>query len=103
AANTTSYSPAAVMPGVQLNTPDVFRPFGVNVAPVGSPEAKKASMGSPSASLTLTVKLRFDPSVTSCSAGAFTTGAWFEPAELTVILKISMSDTPPAVAVTAAV
>src|SRR6185503_16135459 len=103
AVNTTSYSPSSDRPGVQLNSPDVLEPLGVNVAPVGRPEAIKLSMASPSASLTLTVKLRFDPAVTSRRGGALTTGARSEPAALTVIWKISMSSTPPAVAVTAAV
>ena len=103
AENRMSYSPASPAPGPQLKSPDVFEEFGVNVAPVGRVEVNKASIGSPSASVTLTVKLRFDPAVTSRRGGAFTTGVWFEPAGLTVIMKISMSDTPPAMAVIAAV
>src|ERR1043165_7715305 len=35
----TSYSPAWVVVGVQVNVPDVKVPFGVNCAPAGAPEA----------------------------------------------------------------
>jgi hypothetical protein len=75
----------------------------VNVAPLGSIDALKEAMPNPSGSATLIAKVRFVPAVPGCSAGAATTGARGEPAGLTVIRKISRSETPPAVAVTAAV
>ncbi len=101
--NRTSYSPSCPAAGVQLNAADVFEPFGVNVAPKGRPETSRDAMGSPSGSLALTVKLKLVPVTTSSRAGAVTTGAWFWPAALTVMSKVLVVETPPAVAVTAAV
>src|SRR5438552_15594964 len=85
AVNRRSYSPASPALVPQVNVPEVFEPFGVNVAAEGSPETSRDVMASPSGSLALTVKLRFDPSVTFCSAGALTAGARSEPSALTVI------------------
>ena len=59
AVNTTLKRPTCVGLGVQLNVPDVFVPFAVNVAPAGSvPLAERLVIASPFASDADTVKVR---------------------------------------------
>ena len=98
ASKETSYSPSCPVTGVQLNTPRVFVPFGVNALPKGRSEALRDAMASPSGSLALTVKLRLEPVTPSSRAGAVTMGAWFWPALLTVMSKVRTVETPPAIA-----
>jgi hypothetical protein len=77
AVNVTVYVPACVKVGVQLNVPDVFVAFAVNVLPVvaGELAAVKDVIVLPSGSLAVTVNVRRTPSFTVCVAGAVTTGA----------------------------
>jgi hypothetical protein len=74
AVNVTLYVPACVKPGVQLNVPDVFDPFFVNVAPEGSGAAVRFVIALPSGSEAVTVNESSTPSFTDCVAGAVTTG-----------------------------
>jgi hypothetical protein len=63
--------------GVQLNVPDVFPAFAVNVLPVvaGELAAVREAIVWPSGSTADTVNVRLIPSFTLCVAGAVTTGA----------------------------
>jgi hypothetical protein len=62
--------------GVQLNVPDVFEAFTVNVAPVGSGAPDKVVITSPSESSAVTVKEISVSSPPEDVAGAVTTGSW---------------------------
>ena len=61
--------------GVQLNVPEVFEAFAVNVAPAGSGAPESEAMASPSGSEAVTVKLISVPSLPEAVAGAVTVGA----------------------------
>ena len=63
------------MVGVQLNVPDVWAAFDVNVAPVGSGAAVSVVMASPSGSAAVTVKVKSVFAGVLAVAGAVTTGA----------------------------
>ena len=58
-----------------MNVPDVFPPFGVKVAPVGSGAAVSELIASPSGSLAVTEKVRSVPSGPDAVVGAVATGA----------------------------
>ena len=65
------------MLGVQLNVPDVFEAFVVNVLPVVAGELAAVSdvIAWPSGSAAVTVKENGDVAMTDCVAGAVTCGA----------------------------
>jgi hypothetical protein len=77
AVNVTVYVPDCVKLGVQLNVPDVFAAFVVNVLPVvaGLPAAVKDVIVSPSGSVAVTTKVISVFSFPDAVAGATTTGA----------------------------
>jgi len=74
AVNVTLYVPDWEKVGVQLNVPDVWAAFDVNVAPDGSGEAVRLVMASPSGSDADTVKVISVFSAPETVAGAVTTG-----------------------------
>src|SRR5512143_1554463 len=98
AVKTTLKSPVCPDVGVQVNVPDVFDAFAVNVAPEGSDAAVSEVMVC--ASLAVTVNVSIEPAVTVSVAGAVTIGASSEPDAFTVIWKFAVADSPFAVAVT---
>jgi hypothetical protein len=77
AVNVTVYVPDCVLFGVQLNVPDVFEAFAVNVLPVvaGLLAAVKDVIAFASGSFAETVKVISVPSFPEAAAGAVTTGA----------------------------
>jgi hypothetical protein len=68
--------PASLNDGVQLNVPEVFEAFTVNVANPGSGAPDRAAIASPSGSSAATVKVINVPSFPVAVPGAVTTGAW---------------------------
>src|SRR5258706_5826973 len=67
--------PVCVLVGVQLNVPDVWAAFDVNVAPVGSGAPVRVVIASPSGSAAVTVKVISVFEAPDAVAGAVTTGA----------------------------
>ncbi|HET9250681.1 MAG TPA: hypothetical protein VFP58_01020, partial [Candidatus Eisenbacteria bacterium] len=61
--------------GVHSKEPDVFAPFGVNVAPDGSGAAVREVIVSPSGSEAVTPNVRSVPSDPEAVPGAVTAGA----------------------------
>jgi hypothetical protein len=74
AVNVTAKTPVWVVDGVQLNVPDVFVAFDVNVAPEGKGAAVSEVIRSPSGSTALTVKLMGVPEIPATDDGAVTIG-----------------------------
>ena len=58
-----------------MNVPEVFEPFGVNAAPLGSGDAVSELMGSPSGSEAVTPNVRSVFSEPDAVAGAVAAGA----------------------------
>ena len=58
-----------------MNVPDVFPPFGVKVAPLGSGDAVNELIASPSGSLAVTENVRSVPSGPDAVVGATAMGA----------------------------
>ena len=87
AVKVTVYDPACVNVGVQLNVPDVFPAFVVNVLPVvgGLLAAVNETIASPSGSAADTVNVSREFSLVALVAGAVTTGARGQSQMLTVV------------------
>jgi hypothetical protein len=75
AVNVTLNEPVCALVGVQLNVPEVFAAFAVNVAPAGSGAPVSDAIASPSGSEAVTVKVRSEFEAPEAVAGAVTTGA----------------------------
>ena len=75
AVNVTLNVPVCALVGVQLNVPDVWAAFDVNVAPVGSGAPARVVIASPSGSAAVTVKVISVFEAPDAVAGAVTTGA----------------------------
>jgi hypothetical protein len=100
AVNVTVYVPDCEKFGVQLNVPEVFPVPGVNVAPVGSPEAASVVIACPSGSDADTVNVSSAFSFTVWVGGAVTVGArstlftvitvWADPLSVFVAVNVTV-------------
>ncbi len=73
--NVTLNVPVCALVGVQLNVPDVWAAFDVNVAPAGSGAPARVVIASPSGSAAVTVKVMRTLDWPLTFGGAVTTGA----------------------------
>ena len=104
AVNVAEKLPACENVGVHESVPAVFVPFAANVAPavIAVPVAVSEVIAWASGSDAVTLTVRSEFSFTDAVAGAVTTGARSVPAFSTVIVKLSVSPEPPALAPTSA-